>query len=138
MGELDPSSFHSSIPMNKEHSRRALAYDLALGQARSIDDEVFYAYLCRMADWRLRRAEDGGGHNADGVEMQLPDANMLRLYAAELPDIRALSEATDGYRRAGILPSIASRARRPALVMSQTLEDRARNRPPMPGEGSAA
>ena len=46
-------SFHSAIPNNPEHSRRVLAYDVAIGAGESVDDVTFYAYLCRVADWRL-------------------------------------------------------------------------------------
>lgn len=137
-GELDPYSFHSSIPMNKEHSRRALAYDLALGQARSIDDEGFYAYLCRVADWRLGWVSDDDRRKSEEVSIHIPDAVSLRFYAAELHDRKALIQFTDGYRKNGILPAVAVNAKRPTLVMNQTLDDRNRNRPPMPGEGNVA
>ncbi|MFD4841160.1 DUF3274 domain-containing protein [Achromobacter sp. NPDC058515] len=136
MGDLDPYSFHSAIPMNKEHSRRALAYDLALGQARSIDDEGFYAYLCRVADWRLPWADDEERRGKSNVNKELPDSSTLSLFDEELHDRRALIQSTDSYRKVGILPILVVNTKQPTSVISQTLDDRNRNRPPMPGEGS--
>ncbi|ULU23588.1 T6SS effector phospholipase Tle3 domain-containing protein [Dyella terrae] len=48
-----PLSFHSAIPANPMHSQRVLAYDVAIGPTLSVMEEGFYAYLCRVADWRL-------------------------------------------------------------------------------------
>jgi len=136
--EQSAYSFHSAIPMNKEHSRRALAYDLALGQARSIDDEEFYSYLCRVADWRLGWGADGNLRDGHDAGDQLPDAATLRLYSAEASDRRTLINATDEYRETGQLPTISSEAKRPTAVMSQTLEDRYFGRRPVAGEGNVA
>lgn len=136
--EQSAYSFHSAIPMNKEHSRRALAYDLALGQARSIDDEEFYSYLCRVADWRLgwggfrrKRAETAGDEHS-------PDSASLHFYGEEPDKRKEVISATDGYRETGLLPPIAVTAKRPTAVMSQTLEDRFFGRRPQAGEGNTA
>ena len=121
--EQNAYSFHSAIPMNKEHSRRALAYDLALGQARSIDDEEFYTYLCRVADWRLGWEEFGGQRNQEMSDEQPPDAVSLRFYNEEPTDRRALINDTDEYRKTGLLPTVAASAQRPTAVISQTVGD---------------
>ncbi|WP_313065387.1 T6SS effector phospholipase Tle3 domain-containing protein [Achromobacter animicus] len=123
MAEQNAYSFHSAIPMNKEHSRRALAYDLALGQARSIDDEEFYTYLCRVADWRLGWEEFGGQRNQEMSDEQPPDAVSLRFYNEEPTDRRALINDTDEYRKTGLLPMVAASAQRPTAVISQTVGD---------------
>ena len=49
----EPLSFHSAIAANPIHSQRVLAYDVAIGPTQCVMDEAFYAYLCRVADWRL-------------------------------------------------------------------------------------
>jgi len=137
MAEQNAYSFHSAIPMNKEHSRRALAYDLALGQARSIDDEEFYTYLCRVADWRLEWRDDDARGEESEVEENRIDESAFRFYDAEPSDRQELIGATDKYRRTGVLPAIAANAERPAAVMSQTLKDRFFGRRPQPGKGNA-
>ncbi|HAP27505.1 MAG TPA: hypothetical protein DCR74_18170 [Achromobacter sp.] len=136
--EQNAYSFHSAIPMNKEHSRRALAYDLALGQARSIDDEEFYTYLCRVADWRLGWRDDDTRGDQLAVDENPLEASTLLFFGAESTDRRALIVASGDYRLTGVLPMIAANAQRPTAVMSQTLEDRYFGHLPQPGEGNAA
>lgn len=110
----DALSFHSSIPANAEHSRLAVAYDLAIGQARSIDDEGFYAYLCRIADWRLGWGETSKSPFSDtrppdqakaGSDRTFdddgPDADTLAFYKKEDPDNKKLIDATADYRATG-------------------------------------
>ncbi|HTV87204.1 MAG TPA: DUF3274 domain-containing protein [Dyella sp.] len=109
----DALSFHSAIPANAEHSRRAVAYDLAIGQARSIDDERFYTYLCRVADWRLgwsqkkadkdfrqpgslKNEQERSPFDDDG-----PDADTLAFYQNEALDNKKLIDATADYRTTG-------------------------------------
>ncbi|MBO3274705.1 T6SS effector phospholipase Tle3 domain-containing protein [Pseudomonas schmalbachii] len=108
--EDDALSFHSAIPANSEHSRKAMAYDLALGQARSIDDEDFYRYLCRVADWRLGwrgtdngviPAEDAAATALAGILDDKPDAASLALYQQEKPEHRMLIDATADYYACG-------------------------------------
>jgi hypothetical protein len=103
-------SFHSAIPANPEHSRRAVAYDLAIGQARSIDDEAFYTYLCRVADWRLgwgEKKNDGNSRadadaDVEGNDINaFPDADTLTFYKNEAPANKALIDATADYRANG-------------------------------------
>ncbi|HHX1604478.1 TPA: T6SS effector phospholipase Tle3 domain-containing protein [Pseudomonas aeruginosa] len=110
LGKDDALSFHSAIPANPEHSRRAMAYDLALGQARSIDDEDYYRYLCRVADWRLGwEAKDDEGMSTIDAETEVPpgalgdrpDTASLEFYRQENPDFRQLIDATADYYATG-------------------------------------
>lgn len=152
--EQSPISFHSSIPANAMHSQRALAYDLAIGQARSIDDEPFYAYLCRVADWRMAweindarmREENVGGQN-------LPDDVMRSFYERESEAERQIIDATDLYRSkkisvygkdgtlltrgGGNLPEMIERMPLPTLVASQTRTSRSAGRRIEIGEGNS-
>ncbi|KAF1052894.1 MAG: hypothetical protein GAK43_01699 [Stenotrophomonas maltophilia] len=105
----DALSFHSAIPANPEHSRKAMAYDLALGQARSIDDEDYYRYLCRVADWRLGWEDSFGGGRASedastalaGTLDDIPDQASLAFYQQERPNHRKLIDATADYYASG-------------------------------------
>lgn len=103
-------SFHSAIPANPEHSRRAVAYDLAIGQAKSINDEAFYSYLCRVADWRLGWGEQKNYSGFQGSSKQestqddpntLPGVDTLAFYKKEAPDNKALIDAAADYRAQG-------------------------------------
>lgn len=111
----DNLSFHSAIPANAEHSRCVVAYDVAVGQAKSIDDEGYYAYLCRVADWRLdwTRVEKGNMANADvqaSVSEDMPNATTLDFYKAESLTNKKLIDDTAKYKgknsAAGILDFI--------------------------------
>ncbi|WP_322007022.1 effector protein Tle3 domain-containing protein [Paraburkholderia tropica] len=134
--DQDSISFHSAIPANPEHSRRALAYDVAIGQARSLEDPAFYAYLCRVADWRLgwNKAKLASGQYGQKVidNGTLSDAASetdLAFLAQEPADIRALIQATAAYRQNGKLPRTAHDAPLPGLVATQTVYERDKGKP---------
>nr|WP_233171867.1 DUF3274 domain-containing protein [Dyella sp. ASV21] len=106
--KADALSFHSAIPANPDHSRYAVAYDLAIGQAKSLDDEAFYTYLCRVADWRLGWGEKknySSFRSQNDAERQdpddSPDAETLALYQAEAAAHRQLIDATADYHANG-------------------------------------
>lgn len=104
-GHLEPLSFHSAIPNNPEHNRRVLAYDLAIGAGDSVDDVVFYQYLCRVADWRLDwKAKDKGLNGQANDEIHIPSEEVQALYHAEEPKNSELIDATVVYRKSGKLP----------------------------------
>ncbi|WP_313371493.1 DUF3274 domain-containing protein [Achromobacter animicus] len=146
-GSNEAISFHSAIPMSAMHSRRAVAYDLAIGQACSIDDEVFYAYLCRVADWRLswkKNYRDGRDETAlNSSEADQPNNALVALYRAENEINKRLIDATDLYRSnrlpeqnaagiagsagGGFLPGSTLSAPIPILVVSETVSERERS-----------
>ncbi|MBG7458991.1 DUF3274 domain-containing protein [Pseudomonas aeruginosa] len=142
-GDLPPISFHSAIPASAIHSRRALAYDLAIGQACSIDDETFYAYLCRVADWRLDWKERDGNWRDSQVTATSdePDAAVLKYYKNEPTPNKELIDSTSLYRSnkkpspggplvgGGFLPKVTLDADYPSLIVWQTLGDRDQGRP---------
>ncbi|HAP26090.1 MAG TPA: hypothetical protein DCR74_10785 [Achromobacter sp.] len=136
-GSNEAISFHSAIPMNAMHSRRAVAYDLAIGQACSIDDEVFYAYLCRVADWRLDwEREDETWRSETKATRDEPDEPVLQCYENESEMNRKLIADTCLYRSdkmpspggapegGGFLPKVTLDADYPSLVAYQSVEDR--------------
>ncbi|PPA76091.1 hypothetical protein C4E15_10425 [Achromobacter spanius] len=150
--EQSPISFHSSIPANSMHSQRAMAYDLAIGQARSIDDEPFYAYLCRVADWRMAWVEFDVEPNASKEnDAALPDEATLDYYRNESSENLELINATDLYRSrrvavydedgklltrgGGSLPASIHQMKLPTLVSTQTRKDRDAGRDLTAGDG---
>ncbi|WP_321854616.1 T6SS effector phospholipase Tle3 domain-containing protein [Paraburkholderia tropica] len=134
--DQDGISFHSAISANPEHSRRALAYDVAIGQARSLEDPAFYAYLCRVADWRLgwnkANLDSGKGAKKDignGTLSDTASETDFAFLAQEPADIRALIQATAAYRQNGKLPTTAHDAPLPGLVATQTVYERDKGKP---------
>ncbi|MCL9658663.1 DUF3274 domain-containing protein, partial [Pseudomonas protegens] len=122
-------SFHSAIPNNPEHSRRVLAYDVAIGAGESVDDVTFYAYLCRVADWRLDWEKTRGGVNSQSdVDADLPDEAVEILYRQEEPWNIELIDSTVTYRTNGELPA-AVKDKMPSLVATQSLAGRRAGNP---------
>ena len=123
-------SFHSSIPNNPEHSRRVLAYDIAIGAGDSVDEVTFYAYLCRVADWRLDwEREDEVVVGQEDNEQLYPDEAVEAFYLLEESKNRELIDATVTYRTTGKLPEIVGRTPMPSLVATQTWGGRKLGKP---------
>ncbi|MHC9015919.1 T6SS effector phospholipase Tle3 domain-containing protein [Stenotrophomonas bentonitica] len=136
--EDNKKSFHSSIVAEAQHSREVTAYDLGIGQAKCIDDPVYYLYLCLVADWRTDwdRAEEGIDESLEltKAERMLHSA-AFALRQKEVGSARELIDQTIKYRKTGKLPACAF-CERPQLVVSQTLADREANKIPNdPGTG---
>lgn len=49
-----PRSFHGAIFSGRGNHRDVTAYDVAIGGGQASSDPAFYAYLCAVADWRLK------------------------------------------------------------------------------------
>ena len=131
-------SFHSEIPGNPLHSRKVLAYDLAVGSGKSVDDVAFYEYLCRVADWRLPWPQKDltlqSGTNA--YCDHCPSSTSLAFLSQEDASCRELIDGTVTYRSklppnyfsgangrfwgGGVLPPRVQSAVRPSLVVSET------------------
>jgi len=134
--EDNKKSSHSSIVANPDHSRGVTAYDLGIGQAKSIDNAVYYLFLCLVADWRT---------DWDQVEKKV--AKNTQLSNAEIETYQAafalrdresghtseLIDQTIAYRKTGQLPACAT-CEFPTLVVSQTLDEREANKRPNGGD----
>ena len=55
--EVTPKSFHDAIIGSRENHRNVTAYDVAIGGGQASSDPRFYAYLCAVADWRLKQGK---------------------------------------------------------------------------------
>jgi hypothetical protein len=137
------NSFHSSIVANAQHSRYVTAYDLAIGQAKAIDDPVYHLYLCLVADWRLdvdkerARLEGGRMQGISESEKKLLAA-AIELFQKETGLARELIDATHVYRKTGKLPEKWAKCDLPPLVVSQTLASRAGGQQPSTGTARRA
>ena len=131
-------SFHSEIPNNPLHSRKVLAYDLAVGSGKSVDDVEFYAYLCRVADWRLPWPRPDEVVHPGSSDL-LPSLESVKLLNREGPDNRDLINGTVAYRSklppdhfrggngakwgGGVVPVAAQSATYPSLVVNESQLD---------------
>ncbi|MGR4042693.1 effector protein Tle3 domain-containing protein, partial [Pseudomonas sp. 910_21] len=96
----------------------------AIGAGESVDDVTFYAYLCRVADWRLDwESTDGGGYEVKSSEQDLPDDAVEKLYFLEEVENRELIDSTVAYRMNGVLP-LSVEDKMPLLVATQSLVGR--------------
>ncbi|MGH8853606.1 MAG: T6SS effector phospholipase Tle3 domain-containing protein [Telluria sp.] len=53
--ELGEKSFHSAIFDSSANHCNVTAYDIAIGSGQASSHRLFYAYLCAVADWRLKK-----------------------------------------------------------------------------------
>jgi hypothetical protein len=53
--EVGAKSFHSAIFDSHRNHSQVTAYDVAIGSGKASSDPKFYAYLCAVADWRLKK-----------------------------------------------------------------------------------
>ena len=53
--EVGEKSFHSAIFDSAANHRNVTAYDVAIGSGKASSHPKFYAYLCAVADWHLKR-----------------------------------------------------------------------------------
>jgi len=56
--EYSPKSFHSVIFGSRKNHQHVTAYDLSIGSGKAVSDRAFYAYLCAVADWRIKNVRD--------------------------------------------------------------------------------
>lgn len=136
--EDNKKSFHSSIVAEAQHSREVTAYDLGIGQAKCIDDPVYYLYLCLVADWRTDwdQAEKKISKNMMLSSSELRTyQEAFALRSKETGPARSLIDQTITYRKTGQLPACAT-CELPQLVVSQTISDREANKRPSNGGSS--
>ena len=134
-------SFHSEIPNNPLHSRKVLAYDLAVGSGKSVDDVEFYDYLCRVADWRLPWSRPQESWQSKiAAKDHIATAASLTFLRGEDVNTQELIAGTQMYRSklhpdfvsgqggmkwgGGVVPEAVQRAALPSLVVSETQLDR--------------
>ncbi|MBY0241047.1 MAG: DUF3274 domain-containing protein [Burkholderiaceae bacterium] len=102
--ELSAKSFHGSIIGNKENHQQVTAYDVAIGGGKASSDPDFYAYLCAVADWRLKKpikdekARPGILTWENFLKAQAP------YWPVELPWRKELIEGNANYYSTGVLP----------------------------------
>ena len=134
--EVSAKSFHSVIFASRDNHRNVTAYDVAIGSGEASSDPKFYAYLCAVADWRLK--------NPPKVEIARPGmlhwVDFLTLHGAYLKCEpkwrRELIEGNVDYYTTGVLPACLPVLTGPLwdIVISETMLGARVNRPAEPKE----
>lgn len=132
--ELGEKSFHSAIFDSRINHRQVTAYDVAIGSGKAASDPLFYAYLCAVADWRLKKPK-----KKDILRPEMPLwgsflSKFGTFYECE-PDWRKdIIEGNVDYYSTGVLPSCL-----PVLtgslwdiVISETMRGKRVNQPATP------
>lgn len=100
--KIVPRSFHGAIFGGQANHRNVTAYDVAIGGGKASSDPAFYAYLCRVADWRLQNDEapDRAGIRKWSFFLK----NFSTYFSVEKTWRRQLIEGNSDYYSTGILP----------------------------------
>jgi hypothetical protein len=104
--EVGAKSFHSAIFDSRKNHSQVTAYDVAIGRGRACTDPNFYAYLCAVANWRLKNPKKSSDQPRDGI---LTWGDFVAKYGAYLecePKWRRdLIEGNVDYYSTGALPA---------------------------------
>ncbi|OBV39397.1 T6SS effector phospholipase Tle3 domain-containing protein [Janthinobacterium psychrotolerans] len=103
--EVSAKSFHSSIIGSAKNHSQVTAYDVAIGSGKASSDPKFYAYLCAVADWRVKTPKSSDKPR-DGILLADKFRTLHAVYLAVEPPWR--KEIIDGnidYYNSGVLPA---------------------------------
>ena len=106
------NNYHSGILNDSANIRAVVAMDVAIGQARTLDDPGWRAALAALADWR--------------TDWTTVPANVKAIYTGKFSDhAKQMIDATFKYYSSGVFPEEAVVSRHwPPLVVSQTADER--------------
>ena len=103
--ELGEKSFHSAIFDSAANHRYVTAYDVAIGSGKASSHRLFYAYLCAVADWRLKKPMPGEYRRPEILTWARFMDRHGAYYECE-PDWRKqLIKGNSDYYSSGVLPS---------------------------------
>lgn len=104
--EVSAKSFHSAIFDSRKNHSQVTAYDVAIGRGRASTDPKFYAYLCAVADWRLKKPDNVNDRARPGIKTWDEFLTESGLYFECEPQWRReLIEGNMRYYSSGILPA---------------------------------
>ncbi|MBW3511098.1 DUF3274 domain-containing protein [Janthinobacterium sp. NKUCC06_STL] len=103
--EVSPKSFHSSIIGSAKNHSQVTAYDVAIGSGKASSDPLFYAYLCAVADWRVKMLKKGE-QPRDGIILMHRFRALYSSYLDVEPAWRqSIIEGNIAYYNSGNLPA---------------------------------
>ena len=98
-------SFHGAIYGGRHNHSNVTAYDVAIGAGWAPTHPLFYAYLCAVADWRLKRPVRHEDLRPGILGWDQFQADFVEYWMTELPWRRTLIEGNMNYYSTGILPT---------------------------------
>jgi hypothetical protein len=102
--EVSPKSFHSVIFGSRKNHQHVTAYDLSIGSGKAASNRTFFAYLCAVADWRLK-SEISKERLRPGIMTWADFIQQFDAYLRCEPDWRRhLIKANADYYSSGQLP----------------------------------
>ena len=103
--EVSAKSFHSSIIGSAKNHSQVTAYDVAIGSGKASSDPKFYAYLCAVADWRIRKPKTNDKPRK-GILLEELFRDLYSVYLNVEPPWRAaIINGTIDYYNSGVLPA---------------------------------
>ena len=103
--EVSAKSFHSSIIGSAKNHSQVTAYDVAIGSGKASSDPKFYAYLCAVADWRVKTLGPTDKPR-DGILLAHKFRTLHAVYLAFEPPWRtAIIDGNIEYYNSGVLPA---------------------------------
>lgn len=98
-------SFHGAIFGSEANHRQVTAWDVAIGSGKAVSHPLFRAYLCAVADWRLKEPKPNESVRPGILEWQDFNEQFHKYFDAE-PDWRKqLIRGNCVYYSTGELPS---------------------------------
>ena len=111
----DKNSYHSAVLRDADNIRRVAVMDVAIGQAKSLDDPNVRALLIAIADWKI---------DLKGLEKIKANPYFLSFETSS----QELVEASARYYSQGIFPEKLVPKTPPKMVDAETYKDRRTNR----------
>ncbi|MGK5055241.1 T6SS effector phospholipase Tle3 domain-containing protein [Janthinobacterium sp. RB2P8] len=103
--EVSAKSFHSSIIGSAKNHSQVTAYDVAIGSGKASSDPQFYAYLCAVADWRVKDLKNNE-KGRKGIRTKEEFIFEFAPYLSVEPGWRSAAiNGSIGYYNTGILPA---------------------------------
>lgn len=103
--EVSPKSFHSVIFGGRKNHRHVTAYDLSIGSGKAASDPKFFAYLCAVADWRLKIAKPEDTPRFGIITWELFTQRFSTYYSCEPDSRKRLIYGNANYYSSGLLPN---------------------------------
>ena len=105
--EFSPKSFHSVIFGSRKNHQHVTAYDLSIGSGKAVSDPKFHAYLCAVADWRLKIPNDPLERIRPGILTYQKFIEKFAIYfSCEVEWCKHLIDGNANYYSKGTLPKL--------------------------------
>jgi hypothetical protein len=134
-----PRSFHGAIFASEANHRQVTAWDVAIGQGKAVSDPKFRAYLCAVADWRLKKLKKKDQLRQGILEWKKFVEQFKEYYDAEEDWRKELIYGNCAYYSTGELPEcLPLITQLPAAVVNETMSGLRIGPTPKADESAAA